>query len=131
MTIQNKEGKYIIPLGVRPEDHEYETADVFLKLGKDVEFIRPNRTKGSKTPDVKIDGVLWEIKSPLGSGKKTVEKQLQRASKQSKNIIFDGRRTKLSDDYMEKEIAKKFDLVRSLRRIVFIGKDNRIIDFRR
>lgn len=84
-NIKRQPGKTVIPYGVLPELHELQTAAVFLAQGFDVEFIVPSRTRGSKTPDVMIDGVLWEIKSPLGHGKKTVEKQLQRASKQSKN----------------------------------------------
>lgn len=128
---QRKPGKTIIPYGVFPELHELETAAVFLAQGYDVEFIVPSRTKGSKTPDVKIDGILWEIKSPTGNGKKTVEKQLQRAGKQSKNIILDGRRSKLEDEAFEKELHKKFVLVRSIRRIVFIRKDDQLVDFRR
>jgi hypothetical protein len=55
-------GKSVIPLGVFPERHELETAAVFFKQGFDVQFIAPSRTKGSKTPDVMIDGVLWEMK---------------------------------------------------------------------
>ena len=87
--MKRKNGRTIIPLGVFPEMHELETAAVFLAQGFDVEFLLPSRIKGIRTPDVKIDNILWEIKCPTGSGKKTVEKQLQRASGQSKNIIFD------------------------------------------
>jgi hypothetical protein len=70
---QKKEGKIIIPAGVLPEKHELETADYFASLGKDVVFQLPNRTKGSRTPDVMIDGVLWEMKCPFGNGKQTVK----------------------------------------------------------
>lgn len=130
-TPQRKPGKTIIPFGVFPELHELETAAVFLEQGYDVEFVVPSRTKGSKTPDVKMDGILWEIKSPTGHGKKTVEKQLQRAGKQSKNIILDGRRSKLEDDMFVKELHKKFALVRSIKRIIFIRKNKQVVDFRR
>lgn len=129
--MNKKNGKTIIPLGVFPEMHELETAAVFLGQGFDVEFLVPSRTKGVRTPDVKINGMLWEMKCPTGSGKKTVEKQLQRASGQSKNIIFDSRRTRLDDEYIEKELQKKFELVRSIKRLVFITKDNATIDLKR
>ncbi len=111
--------------------HELETAAAFLARGFDVEFIVPSRTKGSKTPDVMIDGVLWEMKSPTGNGKKTVEKQLQRAGKQSKNIIFDGRRTDLDDASITRELQKKFSLVRSIKRIILVKKDSTLVDFKR
>lgn len=124
-------GKTVIPFGVFPELHELETAAAFLAQGFDVEFIVPSRTKGSKTPDVMIDGMLWEMKSPTGHGKKTVEKQLQRAGRQSKNIIFDGRRTSLDDATLEKELQKKFALVRSIKRVIFVKKNRTLVDFRR
>jgi Contact-dependent growth inhibition CdiA C-terminal domain len=124
-------GKSIIPFGVFPERHELETAAIFLKQGLDVHFILPSRTKGSKTPDVMIDGVLWEMKSPTGSGEKTIEKQLQRAGKQSKYIIFDGRRTILGDAVIENELQKQFKLARSIKRIILIKKDGSRIELRR
>ncbi len=49
----------------------------------DVIFLRPGTLR---TPDLNIGGVLWEIKSPLGSGKKTMENNLRSARKQSVNI---------------------------------------------
>lgn len=131
MNYDKRTGKIIIPMGVRPESHELDTADVFLAAGFDVEFIAPSRTKGSKTPDVKINGVLWEIKSPLGSTKKTVERQLQRAGKQSKNIIFDSRRTKLDDTYIEKEVRRQLNLSKSIKIVIFIKKDSTKIDIKR
>lgn len=128
---KRRPGKTIIPFGVFPELHELETASVFLAHGFDVEFIAPSRTKGSKTPDVKIDGVLWEMKSPTGNGKNTVEKHLQRAGKQSKNIILDSRRTKIEDAAIEKELHKQFHLARSIKRITLVTKAAKLIDFRR
>lgn len=68
-----KVGKIIIQNGIYPEKHELETANIFTKLGKDVEFIAPSKTRKAKTPDVIIDGMNWEIKSPLGSSKYNIQ----------------------------------------------------------
>ncbi|MCA9301142.1 hypothetical protein H6801_01330 [Candidatus Nomurabacteria bacterium] len=129
--MKRKNGRTIIPLGVFPEMHELETAAVFLAQGFDVEFLLPSRIKGIRTPDVKIDNILWEIKCPTGSGKKTVEKQLQRASGQSKNIIFDSRRTKLVDTYIEKELRKQLKLSRSFKKLILITKEGIRLDIKR
>lgn len=77
----------MVPYGVFPEKHELETVNIFMALGKDVEFLTPSRTKKSKTPDVKIDGVSWEMKSPMGKSKNTIYNAMRRAVKQSNNII--------------------------------------------
>ncbi|MDR2191530.1 MAG: hypothetical protein LBO62_01425 [Endomicrobium sp.] len=76
-----KFGKTIIPFGVFPETHELETARFFNKLGKDIEFLRPIRSKGIRTPDIVMDGVLWEIKSPQGDSRRTIENNLRAALK--------------------------------------------------
>ena len=131
MAKNEKLGRIILPYGVDPENHERDTADVFLLLGFDVEFITPIRTKGARTADVMIGGVLWEMKSPTGNTNKTIERQLQRGSRQSRNIIIDGRRTRLADKEILKELTKKFELVRSIKRIIFITKDGETVDFRR
>ena len=119
----------IIPRGVRPELHEFNAADVFLKLGKDVEFIKPSGTKNAKSPDVLVDGKEWEIKSALGNSRYTVEKQLKRAAHQSQNLIFDSRRTKLSTDYLKKEIARQLSQKTSIRAVKLITKSGKVVDF--
>ena len=124
-------GKILLPPHYYPEQHELETAGTLADIGYDIEFLRPSRTKGVHTPDIKMRGILWEIKSPTGNGKKTVEKQLQRAGRQSKNIVFDGRRSKLSDEYIEKELRRQYRLSQSIKRLVFIDKMNRCIDIKR
>jgi len=48
-----------------------------------------------RTPDVNINGILWEIKSPRGGGKKTIDNNFRTARKQSKNIVLDLRRIKM------------------------------------
>ncbi len=130
MTSSRKTGKIIIPYGVFPERHELETASVFLADGDDVEFIAPSRTKGSRTPDVKINGVLWEMKTPMGKGRSSVANALRRAVKQSDSVIIDGRFMRLSDDDIKHELIRNIPLTKSLRRLVLITKQSNIIDLR-
>jgi hypothetical protein len=122
-------GKITIPNGLYPEKHELTTANVFTKLGKDVEFIAPSQTKQSRTPDVMIDGVVWEVKSPTGSSRYTIQNQFKRAAQQSQNLILDSRRVKLQSKYIEKEVIKQISLRRSIRKLKLITKNGRIIDF--
>jgi len=72
-------GKTIIPFGVFVEQHELDVAKVLNKLGKDVEFILPSRVQFSRTPDIKMDGMFWKIKSPKGSSSRTIENNLRSA----------------------------------------------------
>jgi hypothetical protein len=78
-----KHGKIIIPCGVFPERHELETASFFAETGTDVEFLPPSYVKGVYSPDIQMDGQRWEIKSPCGSSKRTIENNYRNAQKQS------------------------------------------------
>ncbi|HEY1645472.1 MAG TPA: hypothetical protein VGF75_03735 [Candidatus Saccharimonadales bacterium] len=120
-----KTGRIIIPNGIYPEKHELATANVFTKLGKDMEFLAPSKTRHARTPDVMIEGVIWEIKSPTGSSRYTIQNQFKRAAQQSQNLILDGRRIKLQVEYIEKEVAKQISLRKSIRKLKLITKTGR------
>ena len=88
--------KVIVETGIidRPQDHEMKAALIVANnyFNSDVTFLRQSTYS---TPDLDIDGEKWEIKSPLGNGKKTIENNLRAARKQSKNLIVDFGRMKL------------------------------------
>jgi hypothetical protein len=126
-----KEGVKIVPSGVFPERHEHETADYFLKLGKDVKFIKPSRTKGAKNADVEIEGIRWEMKNLSGKSKRSVGDHLSKASRQSINIILDTRHFQLDEDCVIAETAKQFNIRRKIKKIWLIARSQKLIDFRR
>jgi hypothetical protein len=128
--LKPKTGKIIIPSGFYPEKHELATANVFTNMGKDVEFIAPIRTKGLSTPDVIIGGVIWEIKSPIGNGKRTLDDTIKRALKQSKNIIIDLRRSKLDDKQTVELLKKNEKLTKGVKRLIVVLKTSKTIDIK-
>lgn len=83
--------------GVHLKDHEYRTVKLFLEKGYGVELIPPSIIKGLQMPDIMIQGVPWEMKSPEGKGKRTIKNTVQNASHQSVNIIIDLRRCPIDD----------------------------------
>ncbi|MBQ8983079.1 MAG: hypothetical protein IJ079_05765 [Lachnospiraceae bacterium] len=115
--------------GVHLEEHEYSTVKLLLEIGQDVVLIPTSQVKGMRTPDIAIDGVLWEMKSPTGSGKNTIKHTLQNASHQSNNVIVDLRRCKLPQDLAIKELEQRFYLSKRIRRMKIITNDEQTIDF--
>ena len=87
----------ISALSAPPEKHELATAKYFSALGKDIVFIAPSNIKEAYKPDILMDGVGWEMKSPTGKSKRTIEKLYKHAAQQSKYIIFDLRRTNMNE----------------------------------
>jgi ABC-type uncharacterized transport system ATPase subunit len=126
-----KFGKTIIPCKYLPELHEIATAKFFNRLGKDVEFLTPVYIKGTKTPDIKMDGLLWEIKSPTGNSHRTIENNLRAALKQSTNIILDLRRIKLNERKAIDQINRAFKLSKKIGRLLIIKKNQNLLDIKR
>jgi hypothetical protein len=131
MTTTSILGKIVIPYGSNPQTHEINTAKFFSKLGFDVEFLIPNRSKDVRTPDIKMNGILWEIKSPIGESERTIKHSFKTALKQSKNIIFDLRRTKIPDIKCVKKLDREFLASKSIKRLLVILKSNKLLDLKK
>jgi hypothetical protein len=121
-------GKYriIIPqdMMIQPERFELSAANILLgHFRADIEFIP---VSSSKTPDIRISNVLWEIKSPEGNGKNNLKHQLFRAMKQSKNIVIDSRRSKMDVRNIRRFLIKEGKNARTLRRLLFITKEGKV-----
>lgn len=128
---QNKSGNIIIPAGMkpRPQHHELHVASILSEHFKtDVEFIlRANRP----TPDFLIDGVIWELKSPTGTGKNNIQRQLQEAHRQSGNVIIDANRSKMHAAKIKRQVEHQFKIVRSVRRLLFVSKTGKVLELTR
>ena len=125
--------KVIIETGIidSPKSHELKAALIVANryFKSDITFLRQ---ENYSTPDIDCKGEKWEIKSPLGDGKKTIENNLRNARKQSKNIIIDFSRMKL---HQAKAISNiKFYLnnyPKKFAKLIIITKKGEIIDLLR
>lgn len=99
--------------GAMPSITEMEVVDILIvnKIPKKtVKFLKPNRVKGSSTPDLLIDGTdLWEIKSIEKLGKYTIEHALRTGLKQvgdGGSLVLDLRKLSVA---LEKKAAKTIE----------------------
>lgn len=107
-----------------PEAHEVSAAQIISRfLQADTEFIVRNNYKSA---DIKINGLHWEIKSPTGSGKRNIERQLQIAMKQSDNIIFDARRSKIHIAKIRTNLNYQAGITKKLKRLILITKVGKV-----
>ena len=118
--------------GAEPEPHEIQTALFLRKSGKKVVFLAPQNKPGIKTPDIAMDGLRWEIKSPVSAGARSIEHAFRAAIKQSGNILFDLRRSKASDQVNLAKINRQIRLIKGkeLRRVLVITKDQQLLDLK-
>jgi hypothetical protein len=124
-----KKYKIIIKTSIndRPKDHEISAALILANhyFKSDVTFLRP---ESNKTPDIEVNNSKWEIKSPMGNGKKTIENNLRAARRQSKHIVIDLRRIKMHRMRAISRIRYFLSKQAHIKRVIIITKDESVID---
>ncbi len=114
-------GTVTVPAGLRVEVHELATAVRLARFGADIVFRERTEIEGRKNPDVVIDGVIWEFKSPKGSsGKSTIASQFKRSRRQAVNVVIDLARCGLSDDLAFAQIARRFYGQKQIKQLLVI-----------
>ena len=117
--------------GSKPRQHERETAELLAQhFQSNLIFMR---RYSSKTPDLYVlkTNIRWELKSPTGGGKHTVQNNLREASKQSENIILDLTRSKMTDIQGISRAKEFISNERShVKRLKVLKKDGTIIDIK-
>lgn len=112
----------------QPEPHEIKAAQILANhFGVQVSFVRIRAGYKTKTPDVMIAGVVWEIKSPTGNSIKSTIKRQFKGLKQSRSLIIYTVRTKLDDILIIQQVKKESTFHR-IDRIKIITKTGRVID---
>ncbi len=114
---------------VHLQDHEYNTVSLFLELGHDIELIPKSQIPHYRQPDIMMDGLAWEIKAPIGTGKNNIENVMQGATEQSRNIIIDLIRSKMSEEEAIKGYQQFFMNSKRIKRMIIIKKNREILDF--
>lgn len=108
-----------------PEKHEMSAAIILAYYFKtDVIFLRPQR---ARTPDVDVNGTKWEIKSPLGNGKRTIDNNFSEARGQSKNIVIDLRRIKMHQAKASARIRHYLSTPHHFKQVLVITKSKNVV----
>ena len=131
---QSNLGQVIIPVGHPnpPEPHEVDAAMVLARhFQTTVEFLVPVDDYKRKSADIVMLGIQWEIKCPKGNSKSTIGAQFRRASRQSKNIVLDTRRTKLEYERIERQVVIEAKQRPSINRVVLIDKSENVIEIQK
>jgi len=68
------------------------------------------------------------LKSPTGTGKNNIQRQLQETHGQSVNVILDASRSKMHPDEMLRRAEYQFKIVKSVKRLIFIPKGGELLE---
>ena len=113
----------------KPSPREMSAAEILKDYFKaDVKFIPRNNCK---TPDLLINQVEWELKSPTGSGKRNLQHTLNRALKQSCYIIVDARFSKIHISKIKNHLLSEIKRNKRIKRLVLIDKQKNTVEISR
>lgn len=130
LAMKKPKGKIIIQSGANPWPHELKTAESLAAIGYVVEFIKKSEADHEHTADVYLDGGLWEMKAPISSSLKAIERNIRRGLDQSSSIVFDSRRMRgLPDAAIEREVnACVNGRIKGLVHLIYINRKGNVID---
>lgn len=115
-----QKGRVVIPADANPWPHEVRVAKILALAGYSVEFIPEANLK---TPDIYLDGAMYEIKSPITNNPKKIIRNVKRALEKCPNVIIDSSRVKgLRDDAIQRTLKNKVKDLSGLKKLIFINK---------
>jgi len=122
-------GAIIEPTGCNVRDHERNTTRAFADRGHTVTFIPESKREGEDNPDILMDGIKWEMKSPKTDKLSQIENNIQKANHQSSNIIIDSQRVKyIPDKIIQNLLIERFKQRKTVKRLLFVNRKREIID---
>ncbi len=119
-----KFGRVIIRNYPLLQDHELKVGHILARTGHDVIFLPVGP---GKSPDIMYRGKIWEIKSPKGSKRRTIENNIRNALRQSQNIIIDLSRTQRAENICINDIQTQINHRPALKSVIAIAKAGTII----
>lgn len=119
----------LIEEGAVPLQHEITTYVFLVKKHKKPKFLAKKDISNVTSPDIFMDDMEWEMKSPIGSGRENLEHAFKAAVKQAENIIFDLRRSKIPDQKAITKLRRELSLSRKAKRLYVITKDEELLFF--
>jgi len=117
---QGPSGRIIGDITSRPI-REQKTIQLLASYGVDVSILEHSYEAGTKNPDIKMDGHIWDIKGPTGdSERSTIETQFSKAKAQAKGMVLDLRWCGLEDEVAIAQARRRFYGRRQLERLIII-----------
>jgi hypothetical protein len=124
-----KIGKVIEPSRCNIREHERRTAKAIANTGLIVEFVPESKKDFTKSPDILIDGIRWEMKSPKTDKLNQIQNNLKKANRQSKYIIIDTQRVKrLPDKAIQNFLLTRYKNQKSIKGLWFVNRRREVVD---
>lgn len=109
-----------------PYSHEMFAARAVANyFHNDVTLIK--RSDVAKSADLLVKNVIWEIKSPIGDSKRTMQNNLRTADDQSPNVIINLVRCKMRPDSAINRIRYELGKANKIKQLLVVHKNGKVI----
>ncbi len=123
--------RIVIESGANVWPHELKSAQALAAAGHTVRFVRKSYKQRETSPDILMDGLIWEMKAPKSSKLKPIQLRLREGLRQSPNLIFDSRRMKnLPQHAILREVRSCAGKLKTLKRLIYIDNHGELIDIK-
>lgn len=117
-----------LPRMINDHTNELEYARWLLKKFDGIVYlVTESDQKNTKLPDFIWGGRLWDLKTPVGCGKRTIDNQFKKIRKQIGNnpggIIIDCSFTDLDPEYILEAVSKRMVLCKLEGDVIIKKKD--------
>lgn len=75
--------------GAEPKGKELQLASWLARAGHDIELLKPSGLPGDHTPDMRMDGELWEAKRVETANPTKLKARVAEAKRQARNVVVD------------------------------------------
>lgn len=121
--------------GAKPLEKERDVAAVLNDNGFAVEFIKEVNKSGFKTPDARLNGVVWEFKVPEGfNGENTIRNQFFKAKgKGTSKLVISCTENHAQASAVAEEVRKIFktDDYSYIDEVLIVGDDGGLLRLKR
>lgn len=124
-------GSITVEPGSDAGDSELRVGRILSHRGKNVVHLRVVHEKNRSNPDISVDGEIWEIKSPKGATKRTIENQFKRAKKQSGRFVLDLSRCGIPDEEAIRQAERRFFGTSGFSKMIIIDKEENVYFYQR
>lgn len=124
-------GSITVEPGSDAGDSELRVGQILSHRGKSVVHLRVVNEKNRSNPDITVDGEIWEIKSPKGATKRTIENQFKRAKKQSGRFVLDLSRCGIPDEEAIRQAERRFFGTSGFSEMIIIDKEENVYFYQR
>ena len=100
-------------------------------MGHEIELLPTSSAPGEHTADIRIDGVIREIKAPLGNSEWTIQRNLKHGRHQANKIILDLYRCKRPEQKAISEALKEFNKAKGIKELWIITKNRSVLAYKK